>query len=172
MVAAWGNMPADTSEVIGMVTGLAFKLEITKDAIMAHARLALFGEFLHALTLPRLLDEALPGPGSGASQQPLESPFHEQAPLAVAGRGGVRDLLQPQGSPQIRPFGQDGHDPAKIHLEENLENQNREQLGRCEIVARKPAGIGSQACFAHRQRHASQSPWRPRHSAHGRTSLS
>lgn len=49
---------------------LPFKLEVTRDSITPHAGLALFGEFLHALGLPRRLDEALPGPGSAAGYDP------------------------------------------------------------------------------------------------------
>ena len=44
-------------------TVLPFKLGVTEDTITPHGGLALCGEFVQALRLPRLLDEALPGPG-------------------------------------------------------------------------------------------------------------
>jgi hypothetical protein len=62
-------------------TVLPFNLNVAKDTIAPHAGLALFGEFLHALTLPCLLDEALPGPGSGAGR-------HRRDPPRFPGRGG------------------------------------------------------------------------------------
>ena len=67
---------------------LSFKLEITKDAITPHAGLALFGEFLHALKLPRWLDETLPGPGSAAGYDPSDF----VVPLVLTLHGGGRSL--------------------------------------------------------------------------------
>ena len=67
---------------------LSFKLEITKDAITPHAGLALFGEFLHALKLPRWLDETLPGPGSAAGYDPSDF----AVPLVLMLHGGGRSL--------------------------------------------------------------------------------
>jgi hypothetical protein len=69
-------------------TILPFKLEITSDAMTAHAGLALFGEYLHALSLPRTLDRELPGPGSGAGYDP--SAF--VMPLLLMLHGGGRSL--------------------------------------------------------------------------------
>ena len=69
-------------------TVLPFKLGITTDAITAHAGLVLFGEFLHALRLPRALDEALPGPGSGVGYQPSQF----VVPLLLMLQGGGRTL--------------------------------------------------------------------------------
>ena len=47
-------------------TVLPFKLGATDETLTAHAGLALFGEYCHALGLPAWLDAALPRPGSGA----------------------------------------------------------------------------------------------------------
>ncbi len=47
-------------------TVLPFKLDATDETLTAHAGLALFGEYCHALGLPGWLDAALPAPGSGA----------------------------------------------------------------------------------------------------------
>ncbi len=69
-------------------TVLPFKLEITKDEITAHAGLAVFGEFLHAMGIPGLVDRHLPGPGSGAGYRP--SRFVE--PLLLMLHGGGRSL--------------------------------------------------------------------------------
>jgi hypothetical protein len=67
---------------------LAFKLEVTRDAITPHAGLALFGEFLHALKLPQWLDEAVPGPGSAAGYDPSGY----VVPLVLMLHGGGRSL--------------------------------------------------------------------------------
>ena len=69
-------------------TVLPFKLDVTRDTITPHAGLALFGEFLHALELPGLVDETLPGPGSGAGYDPS----HFVAPLLLMLHGGGRSL--------------------------------------------------------------------------------
>ncbi len=69
-------------------TVLPFKLGITKETLTAHAGLALFGEFLHALKLPGWLDEALPGPGGPRGYQP--NAF--VVPLLLMLQGGGRSL--------------------------------------------------------------------------------
>ena len=69
-------------------TVLPFKLEITKDEITAHAGLAMFGEFMHAMGFPGLVDREIPGPGSGAGYRP--SQFIE--PLLLMLHGGGRSL--------------------------------------------------------------------------------
>ena len=74
-------------------TVLPFKLEITDEKITTHAGLAIFGEFIHALDLPRQLDRVLPGPGSGAGYQP--SQFVEPLLLMLHGGGrALEDLRQ------------------------------------------------------------------------------
>ncbi len=45
-------------------TVLPFKGDTTDEKLTAHGGLALFGEFLQAMHLPRQLDEALPGLGA------------------------------------------------------------------------------------------------------------
>ncbi len=69
-------------------TALPFKLEITQDEISSHAGLALFGEFIHVLGLPGLLDRHLPGPGSSVGYQPSRFVF----PLLLMLHGGGRML--------------------------------------------------------------------------------
>lgn len=69
-------------------TVLPFKLGITEDKITAHAGLALFGEFLHALRVGKIADRELPGPGSGAGFDP--SRF--VVPLLLMLHGGGRTL--------------------------------------------------------------------------------
>ena len=69
-------------------TVLPFKLDTTKDTITPHAGLALFGEFLHALKIPRLIDDALPGPGSGVGYEPSQFVL----PLLLMLHGGGRSL--------------------------------------------------------------------------------
>jgi len=74
-------------------TVLPFKLEITDEKITPHAGLAIFGEFIHALDLPRQLDRVLPGPGSAAGYQP--SQFVEPLLLMLHGGGkALEDLRQ------------------------------------------------------------------------------
>ncbi|MFV1995979.1 MAG: IS1380 family transposase [Verrucomicrobiales bacterium] len=67
---------------------LPFKLGITKDSMTPHAGLALFGEFLHALELPKTLAARMPAPGSGAGYQPAEFVL----PLVLMLHGGGRTL--------------------------------------------------------------------------------
>jgi len=67
---------------------LPFKLEITNDEITPHAGLAVFGEFLRALSVPGLIDRTLPGPGSGAGY--LAS--SHVLPLVLMLHGGGRSL--------------------------------------------------------------------------------
>ena len=67
---------------------LPFKLEKTKDEISSHAGLALFGEFIHALDLPAILDRRLPGPGSSVGYRPSQFVF----PLLLMLHGGGRSL--------------------------------------------------------------------------------
>lgn len=67
---------------------LPFKLEITRDEITPHAGLAVFGEFIHAMGLPALIERELPGPGSGAGYRPWR--FVE--PLILMLHGGGRCL--------------------------------------------------------------------------------
>src|SRR3972149_8009825 len=88
-MAVEATLQADTNEVTGMVTQtvLPFKLEITRDVVTAHAGLALFGEFVHALKLPGLLDEALPAPGSPAGYQPSRVVLPPVLVLHGGGRG-------------------------------------------------------------------------------------
>ena len=49
-------------------TVLPFKLEITKDEITPHAGPAPFGEFVHAMGLPLLINRELPAPAGGAGR--------------------------------------------------------------------------------------------------------
>jgi Transposase DDE domain group 1 len=51
-------------------TVLEFKLEVTEEELTPHTGLALFGEFMHALSFPELVDKALPKPGSAVGYQP------------------------------------------------------------------------------------------------------
>ena len=69
-------------------TVLPFQLEITDDEITAHARLAVFGEYLRALDVPGLVDRALPGPGSGAGY----AASAHVLPLVLMLHGGGRSL--------------------------------------------------------------------------------
>lgn len=69
-------------------TVLPFKLGIGKDTVTPHAGLALFGEFMHGLDLPGLVDRALPGPGSGAGYDPSRFVL----PLVLMLHGGGRSL--------------------------------------------------------------------------------
>lgn len=67
---------------------LPFKLECTTDTITAHAGLILFGEFIHAMGLPVLIDNVLPKPGSPRGYRPAA--FIE--PLVLMLHGGGRSL--------------------------------------------------------------------------------
>lgn len=69
-------------------TVLPFKLEITQDRITARSGLAVFGEFVHAMGVPGLIDRELPGPKSGAGYEP--SAYVE--PLLLMLHGGGRTL--------------------------------------------------------------------------------
>ena len=72
---------------------LPFKLEITKNEITAHAGLALFGEFVHAMGIPGLVDREMPGPHSGAGYRP--SQFIEPLLLMLhCGGRSLEDLRQ------------------------------------------------------------------------------
>ena len=54
-------------------TILPFKLEPTDEQLTAHGGLALFGEFLHAMNVPRQLNAALPAPGSRVGYHPAST---------------------------------------------------------------------------------------------------
>ncbi len=69
-------------------TILPFKLEMTRDEITAYAGLAMFGEFVHAMGVPGLLDRESPGPGSGAGYRPSQFAL----PLLLMLHGGGRTL--------------------------------------------------------------------------------
>jgi hypothetical protein len=69
-------------------TVLPFKLEKTEDTITSHAGLALLGEFCVGLGLLDLIDECLPGPGSGAGFKASEYVF----PVVLMLNGGGRSL--------------------------------------------------------------------------------
>ncbi len=53
-------------------TVLPFKLEATDEPLTAHGGLALFGEFLQAMHVPRQLDAALSAPGSRVGYHPSQ----------------------------------------------------------------------------------------------------
>ena len=95
---------------------LPFKLEITKDEITSHAGLAIFGEFIHAMGVPGLVDRKIPGPGSGAGYRPFQ--FIEPLLLMLHGGGrsledirqirmdtGLRDVLRMDGIPSSDAVG-------------------------------------------------------------------
>jgi hypothetical protein len=67
---------------------LPFKLESTNDIITAHAGLGIFGEFIHAMGLPKHINRTLPKPGSPRGYEP--SKFIE--PLILTLHGGGRSL--------------------------------------------------------------------------------
>ena len=67
---------------------LPFKLGVGKDTITPHGGLALFGEFVHALKILRLIDDELPGPGSGVGYEPSQFVL----PLLLMLQGGGRTL--------------------------------------------------------------------------------
>jgi len=71
---------------------LPFKLEITDEKITPHAGLIVFGEFLKAMTVPQLIDQYLPGPGSGAGYAP--SRFVEPLLLMLSGGGRALEDLR------------------------------------------------------------------------------
>ncbi len=54
-------------------TILPFKLEPTDEQLTAPGGLALFGEFLHAMNVPRQLNAALPAPGSRVGYHPAST---------------------------------------------------------------------------------------------------
>jgi len=56
-------------------TILPFKMEMTRDMIIAHAGLALLGEFAVGLGLLQSVDRYLPRPDSGAGYNPSEYIF-------------------------------------------------------------------------------------------------
>lgn len=67
---------------------LPFKLESTSATITAHAGLVLFGEFIHAMGLPSLVNTELPKPGSPRGYDPAKF-VH---PLVLTLNGGGRSL--------------------------------------------------------------------------------
>ena len=69
-------------------TVLPFKLEATDEQLTAHGGLALFGEFLHAMTVAQQLNASLPAPGSRIGYHPAQ--FVE--PLLLMVHGGGRTL--------------------------------------------------------------------------------
>ncbi len=82
-------------------TVLPFKLGITRDKITAHAGLALFGEFLHALGLSGALDSELPAPGSGVGYRPWR--FVQPLLLMLHGGGrALEDLRQVRAGEGLR----------------------------------------------------------------------
>ena len=67
---------------------LGFKLELSHELLTAHAGLVTAHEFHLGLGLARLLDEALPRPGSGRGHRPSEVVM----PVLLMLLGGGRDL--------------------------------------------------------------------------------
>ena len=67
---------------------LPFKLEMTQDKITPHAGLAVFGEFVHAMNIPGVINTELPKPGSPRGYAPAK--FIE--PLLLMLHGGGRSL--------------------------------------------------------------------------------
>jgi len=74
-------------------TVLPFKLETTKDMITSHAGLALLGEFAVGLGFARMMDDVLPGPGSGSGYRVSEHVM----PLVLMLNGGGRSLEDLRG---------------------------------------------------------------------------
>ncbi len=73
-------------------TVLPFKLEPTDEQLTAHGGLALFGEFLHAMKVPRPLNAAWPAPGSRVGYHPAK--FVEPLLLMLPGGGRTREALR------------------------------------------------------------------------------
>ena len=69
-------------------TVLPFKLQATEEMLTANAGLALFGEFIRGLGLPRWLAQEMPKPGSGRGYQAETYVM----PLALMLTGGGRSL--------------------------------------------------------------------------------
>lgn len=67
---------------------LPFKLEISKESLTAHSGLILAHEFHLGLGLNKLLDSALPAPGSGRGYKPS----HFVLPIILTLQGGGRDI--------------------------------------------------------------------------------
>ena len=88
-------------------TVLPFKLGITNDKITPHAGLALFGEFLHGLGFPEIVDQALPAPGSGAGYRPEEFVIALLLMLHGGGRTleDLRELRQDEGLRELLGMG-------------------------------------------------------------------
>lgn len=72
-------------------TVLPFKLDSTDETLTAQAGLALFGEYCHALDLPKRFDDALPSPGSGAGYAASQHALSVIVMLHAGGRS-LEDL--------------------------------------------------------------------------------
>ena len=120
-------------------TVLNFKLETTEENLTPRSGLAIFGEFLHSLRLPKLLDSNLPKPGSGAGYQPSEFVFPLLLMLHGGGRtledlrqisedSGLRELLKMIGLPSSDAVGNWLRRMGKGKGLEGLASVNRELL--------------------------------------------
>lgn len=69
-------------------TVLPFQLAVTDESLTAQGGLALFGEYLRAMDVGRLIDHELPGPGSAAGYDPSAHVL----PLVLMLSGGGRTL--------------------------------------------------------------------------------
>ena len=69
-------------------TVLPFKLAATDESLTAQSGLALYGEYLRAMSVGVLIDHELPGPGSAAGY----SPSVHVLPLVLMLAGGGRTL--------------------------------------------------------------------------------
>ena len=89
---------------------LPFKLALTNEELTAQGGLVLFGEYLRAIGVAGLIDQELPGPGSGAGYAPSVHILPLVLMLAGGGRtledlrilrkdAGLRSLLQLEAMP-------------------------------------------------------------------------
>jgi len=79
----------------------------------------------------------------------------------------IRNLLQLQNLPQVRPFADNGHNAAVIGLEKDHQHQHGKQLRLREIVTGIPAGVGRKRLLGNFQGLPGQRHRRPGHGSCG-----
>ncbi len=91
-------------------TVLPFTLAATDESLTAHGGVALFGEYLRAMSIHGLIDHELPGPGSAVGYDPSAHRYEDQERIAEKAKKAKRKCqgltqgggaLRCSGSPEL-----------------------------------------------------------------------
>jgi hypothetical protein len=78
----------------------------------------------------------------------------------------MRHLPQPQGFPELLPFGHQGDEAAVVGPQELAQHQQREELGLSEVMSRGSAAIGREGLTPDSQSLSRYPDGRLRHAGH------